>query len=327
MKVLVASSITNFMWVSVALFAATFCERGRRGFYLMSTTASAMAYVYPVLLRSDRLGMATVPVVVMWELGGNLAVAVLFHGFVAQTYSPKALEAAPAIRGDVMAAVYPEPAAERSPAQEVGKPQDLEEAMSSVSPTVITDSAGQAHEAASPSSQGRLLRRASRSFAGAAESASQTLRRLGVVFIRTPLVWGIIAGLILNVMNVPFTALPGRAVHALTGAMAPLLYVLLGASLRFNLGISSYRMVFKSLFCRWTANGLLILFIRFVLTLFMPFDSKTIGVMTLCICAPMTTTFVMFSGMHGYKMEQVSMTKNISDIVSLVVMSMLALVV
>jgi len=154
-----------------------------------------------------------------------------------------------------------------------------------------------------------------------------TMRRLGRVFMRVPLVWGILTGLALNMFGVPFTALPGRAVRSLTGAFAPLLYVMLGASLRFNLALSLYRTVVKALLGRWCANSVVILFVRYVLPMVFPLDSFFIGIITLCCAAPITTTFVMYSSQYGYKMEEVAMTKNISDVVSLVVLSALALVV
>lgn len=69
----------------------------------------------------------------------------------------------------------------------------------------------------------------------------------------------------MNIFGVPFTALPGRAVRSITGAFAPLLYVMLGASLRFNLGPSSYRTVVKALVGRWCANSVVIVFVRYVL--------------------------------------------------------------
>jgi len=55
------------------------------------------------------------------------------------------------------------------------------------------------------------------------------------------------------------------------------------------------------------------------------------GKITLCIVEPISTALVTYPGQHGYKMElataQVAMTKNISDVVSLVVLSALAMVV
>lgn len=51
----------------------------------------------------------------------------------------------------------------------------------------------------------------------------------------------------------------------------------------------------------------------------------------MCIVEPISTALVTYPGQHGYKMElataQVAMTKNISDVVSLVVLSALAMVV
>jgi len=88
LKVLGASALTNTLWTLGAVLMARRSDPTRRGFYLMTSTASAMAYVYPVILRSDRLGVKAVPIVVMWELGGNIVVAVLFHGLVAQSYAP-----------------------------------------------------------------------------------------------------------------------------------------------------------------------------------------------------------------------------------------------
>eukprot|EP00928_Gymnodinium_smaydae_P023854 TRINITY_DN19516_c0_g2_i1.p1 TRINITY_DN19516_c0_g2~~TRINITY_DN19516_c0_g2_i1.p1 ORF type:complete len:233 (+),score=32.75 TRINITY_DN19516_c0_g2_i1:66-764(+) len=87
-----ASFICHALWVLLSLFMARWTNPSDRGWYLMTTTAGALAYVYPVLMRSERFGPAALPVAVMWELGGNIQVAVLFHGMVAEMYSPNRRE-------------------------------------------------------------------------------------------------------------------------------------------------------------------------------------------------------------------------------------------
>mmetsp|Transcript_48323 Transcript_48323/g.104049 ORF Transcript_48323/g.104049 Transcript_48323/m.104049 type:complete len:406 (-) Transcript_48323:507-1724(-) len=333
MKVLLASAITNTVGVSIGLMAAQRLPPKMRGQYLMACTGSAMAYVYPVVLKAERLSAVGVPIVVMWELGGNIVVAVVFHGLVAQAYSPKRWEGHP-LQGAT-------PEATPTSAQALDKfpeipPQTIGTATSSTSPDelVFSELTNRTSDI-NPSVAGLRARAGSGSEENGTSAAPRTigsqvvsaLRRSVGVIIRTPLIWGIIVGLTLNISGTPFTALPGRAVNALTGSFAPLLYVLLGASLRFNLGLAMYGTVAKTLALRWTLGAILVLFTRFVLPLFIPLSNIMLGVISLCIFAPITTTCVMFSGQHGYKMDLVAMTKNISDVVSLILLTVLSLLI
>lgn len=137
--------------------------------------------------------------------------------------------------------------------------------------------------------------------------------------LKTPLLWGVFVGLALNRTGIPFYPIPAMALRALTGAFPPLLYFLLGASLRFNISLAAYGTVFRVLLARVVTCAMATLFVRFVY----PLHEQTRSLITLCLAAPITTTFVMFSSQNGYKMDMVAMIKNVSDITSLVLLNFL----
>jgi predicted permease len=137
--------------------------------------------------------------------------------------------------------------------------------------------------------------------------------------VKTPVLWGVFVGIVLNLMQIPFYPLPAMALKALTGAFPPLLYFLLGASIRFNLSWDAYGTVLRVLVARSVMCAMAVAFVRFV----WPLDERTKSILTLCIAAPIATTFIMFSGQHGYRMDVVAMIKNLSDIMSLIVLNVL----
>lgn len=329
LRVLGFSALIQTLNIVIALVATRHANRNRRGFYLMVSTAGAMAYVYPVILRSERFGLAVVPIVVMWELGGNIMVAVLFHGYVAQMYAPKSEDAPTLLPGTPSGQharelfsghalpTGTEPAPQRLGITCEALPVEGHGTLDGVPspPETPTDSKNLR------SMSMRSLRSTRSSLDIVAKASAVSIKKLFGILVRTPLIWGLAIGLFLNLASVPYTALPGRALRAVSSAFPPLLYVLLGSTARFDLGFASYGAVFKSLCGRWAMNLLLILVVRYTI----PLDPKTIDVITLCLVAPITTTFVMYSGQNGYRMDQVSMTKNISDVVSLVMLNLLSL--
>eukprot|EP00746_Dinoflagellata_sp_MGD_P048156 gnl/MRDRNA2_/MRDRNA2_219325_c0_seq1.p1 gnl/MRDRNA2_/MRDRNA2_219325_c0~~gnl/MRDRNA2_/MRDRNA2_219325_c0_seq1.p1 ORF type:complete len:383 (+),score=39.72 gnl/MRDRNA2_/MRDRNA2_219325_c0_seq1:135-1151(+) len=151
------------------------------------------------------------------------------------------------------------------------------------------------------------------------ESCMDKFTNLAAPAAKTPVLWGVFVGITLNLTGVPFYPLPAMALKALTGAFPPLLYFLLGASLRFNLSCSSYSTVVRILLARQVMCVLAVAFVRFIY----PLDDRTRSILTLSLFAPIATTFIMFAGQHGYKMDIVAMIKNISDVFSMILLNVI----
>jgi predicted permease len=145
-------------------------------------------------------------------------------------------------------------------------------------------------------------------------------KRIATLLFRNIALWAVALGLLLNLAKVPYFALPGRSLNVLGSSFAPLLYSLVGANLRFDLGLASYGVVFRILLTRWVVCLLMVGFVR---TVPWGFDARMQGVITLCISCPLPSMFVMYTGLFGYRTDQAVMIFNVTAIVSLLTISFL----
>merc|ERR1719326_2116263 len=103
-------------------------------------------------------------------------------------------------------------------------------------------------------------------------------------------------------------------------AFPPLLYAYVGANLRFDLPWQTYLAIARSLSVRWIMCGA----VAYTGRQLWPVDEATRGVMTLCVVAPVAASMVFYTAKYSYPMEQTSLLFNLSAVVSLIVMSLIA---
>lgn len=137
---------------------------------------------------------------------------------------------------------------------------------------------------------------------------------------RNPMIWSGVIGLLLNRLEIPRYPLPLRATNSLMGAFPPLLYAFVGANLRFDLSWESYGTISRALVTRWAMCGVVAAVGRNC----WPVDEQVRGVLTLCVVAPVSASFVMWTAKYKYPLDQASMLFNVSAIVSLLTMSLIA---
>merc|ERR1719197_1190974 len=94
-SVLLSSFATHAVWVGVIVSGLSIMPPRhlmQTGMYFMTTTAGGMAFVYPVVLQAERFGEDAAAIVVMWEFGGNIIVAILLFGIVCRFCAPPECE-------------------------------------------------------------------------------------------------------------------------------------------------------------------------------------------------------------------------------------------
>lgn len=135
--------------------------------------------------------------------------------------------------------------------------------------------------------------------------------RVIVPILKLPMLWGVLAGLLLNFFQMPLHYGPIKVMHLLAQCFPPLLYILLGSVLRFRLGLWEYLTVLRSLACR-TALYLVI----GVAIWFSPLDSFVRGVAVLCLSCPCSTTLLIYGAEFNYDAPRCAMTYNFSALLS-----------
>lgn len=302
-SVFLSAALTHALWAFAVSMAVRCVDVRHRGLYSMAMTGGSMAFVYPQLLRSARFGPQGAAIVVMWELGGNMAMANVFYGLSASAYAP-----VPTGEAEVSSLAAPVEEGRRAAAvrARTAVPQP------SVLPVVV------GMPADVPDEQGGGLTARSGFASHVADGLLQCRQAAGPV-VRSPVIWAAFAGLTLNALGVPVYPLPARSVQSLSSSFPPLLYAFLGANLRFDLSRDGYGTVARVLLARWVACVPVVLLVWYVL----PLNSEARAVFVICVSAPIASSFCMFSSKYGYQMDQCVMIYNLCCIVSLVVMALL----
>lgn len=299
-SIFLAAVLTHTLWALAVSVTVRCMDIKHRGLYSMAMTAGSMAFVYPQITRSARFGHQSAAIVVMWELGGNMAIATIFYGISASAYAPV-------------------PAAETegaSLAEDAARAATVRARANAPQPTVLPVVVGMPAEL--PDERGGGL--SSRSgFASDVAAGLMHCRQGAGPVLRNPVIYAAFAGLALNAMGVPVYPLPARSVQALGSSFPPLLYAFLGANLRFDLSRDAYGTVMRVLFARWVACVPVALFIWYAL----PLSSESRGVFVLCVAAPIASSFCMYASKYGYQMDQCAMIYNLCCIASLIVMALL----
>lgn len=316
-RVLFVSAATCTLSTIIACVLSRFAHPMNRGLYGMALTGNAIPFVYPVLLNSDKFGLASVAVAIMWDLGGNMWVNFVYYAFIGERYAPPAEtlyqadkltsvvtsasgpSTRPRSRSNSHVAPEPEGIGASNLAGDAESGRGLPVSMCAVDPVQVLD--------ALPSGKG-------------ASSGAQWKKILAVLAKNVTL-WSCALGLLLNALKVPFFVLPGRSLNVLGSAFAPLLYSLVGANLRFDLGLASYGLVVRVLMARWSVSLAMA-----GLVLYLPWglEEQLKSVLVLCLAAPLPSMFVMYTGLFGYRTDQAVMIFNISAIMSLLALSALA---
>merc|ERR1719497_205276 len=106
--------------------------------------------------------------------------------------------------------------------------------------------------------------------------------------------------------------------NALSGAFPPLIYILLGVALQFNLGTEYYGQVLKALTCRWILCGIMGLSVRHL-----PLDDVIKSVLTLSYVCPIPTTMIVYTAQFNYPMARSIMAYNIAALASVALIHIL----
>eukprot|EP00930_Biecheleria_cincta_P029216 TRINITY_DN20342_c0_g1_i1.p1 TRINITY_DN20342_c0_g1~~TRINITY_DN20342_c0_g1_i1.p1 ORF type:complete len:411 (+),score=34.80 TRINITY_DN20342_c0_g1_i1:32-1264(+) len=328
LKVLGFSTVIHGSWFLMAwvLVQTRAARPSERGFLAMALTGSGLDYVYPVLLGSDRFGMDSVGMVAMYDLGGNMPVNIIMYSLMASLYAPahfmESQEEAP-VEVAISAVSSHETTSELRPRPRAATSDTLaaddaqgpapcavgitsEDVAVQVLPSVSSSESDASQQSKSP-----------------VESQSKTGAKrvldLAKPITRNPVIYSVLVGLSLNILEVPLYPLPVRAVRGLVACYPPLLYALLGVSLRFDLGRRSYGLVARALLFRIVLCSAVVIFVRYVL----PLDNKARGVLTVCAVSPIAAPFIMYSAQFGYRMDQSAMTYNLSAMISMLVMNVI----
>jgi len=308
LSVVLISALTNLVWAGLVACFVRRCTPQNRGLYSMATTGGSMSFVFATVLRSERLGAEAAAIVAMWELGGNMAVAVVFHGISASAYAPQVDDDADSTTSSLHRLSSSESVATIRPSKTAASVLPVV-SPEQVLPVVIgvpsVDGGGV--QARKHSSAERLAL----ALAGGAKLLQPALRN--------PVMYAMLLGITLNLSGVPVYPLPARAAQSLMGAFPPLLYAFLGANLRFDLGPEGYALVAKVITARLAACAPLALLARFAL----PLSERMCGVIVLCLAAPIASSFLMYSAQYGYRMDQNVMVFNVSALVALILLTML----
>lgn len=269
----------------------------------MALCCNSIPFAYPALLRSDRFGAETVAVAVMVELGGNIWYCNIYYTLVGRLFAPSMKKF-----DDANVQAY-SPSEDKLQSAQGAPPftlfgvsaNDQQPPSTSDSPTIdqVSQSGG--------------------STPAESKAASKEPRVLALL-AKNMLLWAIFVGLLLNVTGVPYFAVPGKSLEMLGAMAVPLLYAIVGADLRFDLGLESYGVVMRVLICRWLCNGVAVGIVRLV-----PWGVSTRiqGAVTLCMLTPLPSTFVLYTGLYGYRSDQAAVMYSVSAIVSLAAISFL----
>lgn len=303
LSVFLAALVTHAVW-GLAVSAVVRCaDIQHRGLYSMAMTGGSMAFVYPQLIRSSRFGPQSAAIVVMWELGGNFAMTIIYYGLSASAYAP-----APSSES--------EGASLAAPVEDEDRAGAVRMRSSVPQPTVLPVVVGAPTEGSDEQARGIVE---TRGFAWHVAKGLSAFREAAGPVVRSPTMWAAFSGLALNGMGVPVYPLPARSVQVLSSSFPPLLYAFLGANLRFDLSRDAYATVLRVLLARLIACVPVALLVWYAV----PLNSNAKGVFMICIAAPIASSFCMYTSKYGYRMDQCAMIYNLCCIASLVVMTLL----
>lgn len=291
-----------------------------RGLYSMALTGNSMSYVLPAVIQSSRFGTDCAPTVLIWELGGNIWVSTLFYGVSAVIYSPLGAESEPTIENETRECCDQlgrgsGVVVESLPAS-IGVPLESRCAGSETLPTSQNDIDLDAVQSASPTQSPPNVGQVSHN---TVPVGALQCREVMWKISKIPMLWGALLGLLLNLLHVPRYDFPCKAINNVASTFSVLLYVLLGANIRFDIGIVGYRHVASMLLIRWTAAAFFILFMR----TFLPLDATKKGVVTLCLMGPVSTPFVMYVMRHNHPLGPGMMVYNVSALASVLAINLL----
>lgn len=300
-SVVMLSAFTHAAWAGLVACFVRRCAPQNRGLYSMAMTGGSMAFVFATVLRSERLGAQAVAVVAMWELGGNMPTALVFHGASASAYAPQVDDdgaASSSLRSGSTSSARVRPSKASASVLPATSPEQ-------VLPVVI---GAPSRGGDAPAAEGR-----------GGVSAAATCVQLVKPCLRNLVLYAMIVGVTLNLLQVPVYPLPARAAQSLMGAFPPLLYAFLGANLRFDLGPDGYALVARVIAARFAMCVPLALLVR----LAAPLSERIRGVIVLCLAAPIASSFLMYSAQYGYRMDRNVMVYNVSALVALIVLTLL----
>lgn len=359
LPVLGIAAATYSVCISVAQVIVRFVPESDKGIYSLALVSHSMAYLYPVLMSSNRFGMDAFPIVAMWELGGSIWASNIYYAMAANVYrvpeaqdnedalARKPMRRAPSIGTALTLAERAGAASTQKPSAECEdmsidaivmpvlhkNSDDPSQCANVVTHEDIKTDVGQGGVRAR--SDGAHVDPRTVGKASMDETASDVsptpprpvaqlrLYSLLLPVLRNPVIWAAVLGLTFNICQVPYYVLPGKAIDSLMGAFSPMLFALLGANLKFNLGREGYVRVFVLLIVR----SLLSLAVLVVLRFCVPLPDMQRSVLSLAMLTPIPGTFVMFSFANGFKMDEVVMAYNLSAIISLTALNLLAEVI
>jgi predicted permease len=303
--VLFVGLVSSLITAGIAMGFAYMARPDNRGFYAMALCGNAVSFVYPALLGSDRLGAGTITAAVMMELGGNLWMANIYYAVVGRAFAPSSkkmdgmVSDSPSV-DSLESAPHAPPVTQFGSANAPQSPDD--------SGCPFSDHIAQSEPASSgpPSAK---------------QQGVSKEPRVVALLTRNVLLWAIAIGFILNVTGAPYYAIPGKSLQMLGVMFGPLLYAIVGAELQFNLGASSYGVVLRVLLSRWLCNAVAVGIVRLLPWGLSP---PIRGALTLCMIAPLPSTFVMYTGLYGYRRDQAAVMYSVSAVASLAALSLLA---
>jgi len=344
--VVLLAAATNALQIALVTFCFAWQKGNLRGYYMMACLGNGLAYTYGPFLSDERFGARAMAISLCWDLGGNLWLATAGYGVIAamfaqhqcqhdDAFDSSTLEDAPASQ-TVRSRTDVQRTQENAVGQmDMGQPAPSAFGAAHTSGEYDATEGGQAQgsELASDCVElGKPNAYLSRMQTVSGFVAAQVCRDLGfgggrsaksggivgisgkalcTNILKMPLLWGAFTGLGLCMARVPPHPIPLRVANTLANAFPPLIYVLLGMALQFNLGREYYGQVAKALICRWAVSALMILIVRQY-----PVDDLTRAVLTLSYACPTPATLIMFQSQFNYHTGRSIMTYNVGALVA-----------
>lgn len=298
--VLLVGLVSSLCTVGVAMGFAYLALPANQGLYAMALCSNAIPFVYPALLGSDRLGAETITAAVMLELGGNLWIANLYYAIVGRVFAPSSKKMDDNAR-EFSSIGTPENAPGVPPFTQFGVSVNAQQSPGSLSYDRVAQS-GTISIGPPPTKQ----------------QGVSNEPRVVALLTRNVILWATFIGLVLNFIGAPYYAIPGKSLEMLGAMFGPLIYAIVGAELQFNLGCSSYGVVLRILFSRWLCNAVGVGIVRLLPWGLSP---PIRGALTLCMMTPLPSTFIMYTGLYGYRRDQAAVIYSVSAVASLAALS------
>eukprot|EP00928_Gymnodinium_smaydae_P032109 TRINITY_DN2333_c0_g3_i1.p1 TRINITY_DN2333_c0_g3~~TRINITY_DN2333_c0_g3_i1.p1 ORF type:complete len:437 (-),score=46.72 TRINITY_DN2333_c0_g3_i1:11-1321(-) len=324
----------------------------RRGLMLMASQGEGLVYAYQALSAS--FGPAGLTSACMWDIFGNLWLAIIGNGLAANMFQPPAndyLEQEKMLQSSGMQSpngketlrqrqtndkrIAPEPDAvvpvpdSSDPARLQQKASERNGSARAVAATTLgarvagDDDDDDRCSLGSSTCDRTEVETMATVLGDSAVSAVRgfrtgQLKQMLVPILKMPMLWGVLIGMSLNLCRVPFHYLPVKVMHLLSQCFPPLLYILLGSVLRFRMGVKEYAIVLWAVAARWMLLGSIGMAIWFS-----PLDEFVRSVAILCLATPCTTTLLMYGAEFGYNASCCAMTYNLSALTSVVMVYIL----